>query len=46
MFRVRAFKFGRGEILFQVRGWPICDINVAAGSIFSDTFFHRPTFSD
>jgi hypothetical protein len=36
MFDVRAFEFWRGEILFQVRGWSICDIIVASGSIFSN----------
>lgn len=46
MFDVRAFEFWRGEILFQVRVSPICDINVAADSIFFNTFFQRSTFSD
>ena len=46
MFDVRAFEFWRGEILFHVREWPICDINVAAGSLFSNIFFQRSTFPD
>jgi hypothetical protein len=46
MFDVRAFEFRRGEILFQVRGCSICDIDVAAGSILSNALFQRSTFSD
>jgi hypothetical protein len=46
MFDVRAFEFWRGKILFQVWGCPICDIDVAAGSILSNAFFQRSTFAD
>jgi hypothetical protein len=45
VFDLWAFEFWHGEILFQVRGWPICDINVASGSIFSNALFQQSTFS-